>query len=219
VKTYATAGLVLLAFAGLTGEAVSQDIAKTSATPWYVGLGVGRTFARVPQESIDGDASSIATLFGGTVVDTNSDTSNSTEGKVFLGYKFDRHVAIEVGYATLGKASASALISNGITFQVLNLEYKMSAPFVDAVGTLPLDEKWSLIGRVGIAYARTSASDSFGGGTSETKLREKFGAGVDYNLNSAFTVRAEWENYRMPDPLTDNSFRINAAVLSGLFHF
>jgi OOP family OmpA-OmpF porin len=92
-------------------------------------------------------------------------------------------------------------------------------PLVDAVGTLPLDEKWSLIGRVGIAYARASASSSFGVGTSETKLREKFGAGVDYNFNSAFTVRAEWENYRMPDPLTDSSFRINAAVLSGLFHF
>jgi OOP family OmpA-OmpF porin len=219
VKKYATAGLVLLAFAGLTGEAAAQDIAKTTAAPWYVGLGIGRTFAKVPQQSIDDTASAFATLFGGSVVGTNSDTSNSTEGKVFLGYRFDRHIGIEVGYATLGKASASAIISNGISFQTLNLEYKMSAPFVDAVGTLPLDEKWSLIGRVGIAYARASASSSFGVGTSETKLREKFGAGVDYNFNSAFTVRAEWENYRMPDPLTDSSFRINAAVLSGLFHF
>jgi OOP family OmpA-OmpF porin len=219
VKKYATAGLVLLAFAGLTGEAASQVIAKTTATPWYGGLGIGRTFAKVPQKSIDSEASSIAKLFGGTVLNSNSDISHSTEGKVFLGYSFDRHIAIEVGYATLGKASASALISNGVGFQVLNLEYKMSAPFVDAVGTLPLDEKWSLIGRVGVAYARTSASDSLGGSISETKLREKFGAGIDYNLNSAFTVRAEWENYRMPDPLTGGSFRVNAAVLSALFHF
>lgn len=150
-------------------------------------------------------------------------TSHATEGKIFLGYSFDRHFAVEAGYATLGKATASGLATSGFAFLPINLSYKMTAPYIDAVGTLPLNEKWSLLGRVGVASSRTSASVSIDGlgvsGPSKTKLGEKFGAGIGYNFNSKVTVRAEWESYRMPDPFIDESFRVNAAVLSAIFHF
>jgi hypothetical protein len=53
----------------------------------------------------------------------------------------------------------------------------------------------------------------------ESKVREKFGAGVGYNLNSAFAVRAEWERYKMPDPLSDELFNVDAATLSVLYRF
>ena len=54
---------------------------------------------------------------------------------------------------------------------------------------------------------------------SESTVRAKFGAGVDYNVNPAFTVRAEWELYKMPDPLTTDLFDVNAATLSLLYRF
>ena len=224
MKRQATAGLVLLAFAGLAGEAASAESATLSVTPWYVGLGLGRTYTKIPQQAIDGQTAFFATALGGTTSGTTTDRTHSTEGKVFLGYSFDPHIAVELGYATLGNARASGLISNGGGFTTLGLKYKLTAPFIDAVGRLPLNEKWSLIGRAGIAYARTSSTTTLSGfsgspSASETKLREKFGAGVDYQFSSSIVGRVEWENYRMPDPLTDESFRVNAAVLSVMYHF
>jgi hypothetical protein len=85
VKKQASAGLVLLAFAGLAGEAAAQDTARTTATPWYFGLGLGRTFAKIPQQSIDNLTSSVATLFGGTSLSADTETSHATEGRIFLG--------------------------------------------------------------------------------------------------------------------------------------
>jgi OOP family OmpA-OmpF porin len=107
------------------------------------------------------------------------------------------------------------------------MKYEMTAVYIDAVGSLPLSEKWSLIGRVGAAYGRTNVSVSGNPLTlvlssseeSKSTVRAKFGAGVDYNLNPAFTVRAEWELYQLPDPLSSEYFDVNAATLSLLYRF
>lgn len=103
----------------------------------------------------------------------------------------------------------------------------MTAMFIDAVGMLPLNATWSLIGRIGVSYGRTLVNLKGSPTTillsdndrSERKVREKFGAGVVYNLSSAFTVRAEWEHYKMPDPLSTELFNVEAATLSILYHF
>ncbi len=102
----------------------------------------------------------------------------------------------------------------------------MTAAYIDAVGMFPLNANWSLFGRVGAAYGRTDLNQSgsvqlilSSNDQSESTVRAKFGAGVDYNLNPAFTVRAEWELYKMPDPLSDDLFDVNAATLSLLYRF
>jgi hypothetical protein len=50
-------------------------------------------------------------------------------------------------------------------------------------------------------------------------VREKLGAGVDYNLSPAFTARAQWERYKMPDPFSDELFNVDTATLSLLYRF
>ena len=82
-------------------------------------------------------------------------------------------------------------------------------------------------GVVGVSYSRVSANVKGSPLTlaisnndkSESKIHEKFGAGVDYNLTPVFTVRAEWERYKMPDPLGDGTLHVDAALLSVLYHF
>jgi OOP family OmpA-OmpF porin len=230
VNKYAVAGIVSLALAGIAQGAAAQYPAAMSASPaspWYVGVGIGKTDASIPEQTIDGINSTLSAANGATFSVIDKD-KRSTGAKLLVGYSFNRNFAVEGGYAALGKSAVNMDFRSGLnSVGTFNMEYKMSATFIDAVGLLPLNEKWSLTGRVGVNYGRTSANMNGSPITiivsnndkSEGKLREKFGAGVDYNLNPAITVRAEWERYKMPDPFSDELFNVNAATLSLLYRF
>lgn len=207
--------MALLAFAGLAGEAAAQDPAKDAAAPWYIGVGLGRSYSKIPSDTVNQFAQGVATATGGVLVDSDDGRKASTEGKLFLGYTFDPYIAIELGYATLGHADAQPSVVTGGGLVSAELKYKMTAPYLDVIGSVPLNDAWSLFARAGVTYARVAVD----GGPSETKIREKFGAGIGYNFTPVVGIRAEWENYRMPDPLGDGNFRVNAAVISALYRF
>src|SRR5947199_5705699 len=60
---------------------------------------------------------------------------SSTGGKVYGGYEFTPNVAVEAGYADVGKASSAAA------------DVKGRGVFVDAVGKVPLMDNLSAFGR------------------------------------------------------------------------
>jgi OOP family OmpA-OmpF porin len=79
---------------------------------------------------------------------------------------------------------------------------------VDAVGMLPITEKFSALGRVGLTYMQTK--DNFSGsGAAATSFANsspknnganvKFGLGVQYDFTPALALRGEWERYRVKD--------------------
>ena len=230
MNKFAVAGMVSMALAAAAQGAAAQDSpakAVGPASPWYVGFGVGLTDASIPEQTIGGINSVLSAANGATFSTIDKD-KRSTGVKLLAGYSFNRNFSVEGGYAVLGKSSVNMDFRSGlVSVGGFNMEYEMSAAFVDAVGMLPLGEKWSLIGRLGVSYSKVDAE--FNGSPltiiasnddkSESKVREKFGAGVDYNLNPVFTVRAEWEHYKMPDPLSDEVFNVNAATLSVLYRF
>lgn len=225
--------MVLLALAGIAQGAAAQYPADKSGgptTPWYVGAGLGIIDASIPSQTVNGTNAALAAANGAafTVVDEDS---HSTGTKFLVGFKFNRNFAAEVGYASLGRTSTHTDFRGtgvpSVSVGTFDLDYKMAGPFIDAVGFLPLSEKWSLIGRIGVSYVKTSISADGAPLTliissndkSETEAREKFGAGVDYNINAAFTVRGEWERYKAPDPLSDEVFDVDTATLSLLYRF
>jgi OmpA-OmpF porin, OOP family len=233
VNKYAAAGMVSLALAGsVQGAAAQNSDAKSGGTvsPWYVGAGIGQTFASIPEQTIDGINSALITADGASfsVIDKDKRSAGS---KFFAGYTFNPYLAAEGGYAALGNSTVNMNFLNGAPISAsvgsFNMKYKMTAFFIDAVGFLPVYERLSLFGRVGVSYNDVDASFSgkpttfiiSGNNTSATKVREKFGAGIDYSLNPAFTVRAEWERYKMPDPFSDELFNVDTATLSLLYHF
>ena len=99
--------------------------------------------------------------------------------------------------------------------------------YLDAVGMFPLNQKWSLLGRVGGSYNRVSASlngspltiVASSNDKTENNWALKFGAGVDYNFSPTFAARLEWERYNLVDPLSDEKFHVDAGTLSLLLHF
>jgi OmpA-OmpF porin, OOP family len=102
-------------------------------------------------------------------------------GKVYGGYAISPNFALEAGVADLGHVDTSAGTVKG------------HGEFVDAVGIAPLSDKWSLLGRVGLAHVNLDTSN---GDSSGTGL--KFGLGAQYSLTSNTSLRGEWERYR-PD--------------------
>ena len=97
-------------------------------------------------------------------------------------------------------------LSGAAKFQGLNL---------DAVGILPLTEKFSALGRVGAIYTETKDTYSGTGAVSllnaaganavgtqnpeKTEASYKYGFGVQYDFTRALALRGEWERYRVND--------------------
>jgi OOP family OmpA-OmpF porin len=227
------ARLFFLTFFGIAQGVSAQDTAGGpggAASPWYMGLGIGVTDASIPAQTVN-DANAVFVAANGAASTIVDEKNRSTGLKILIGYKFNPIFAIEGGYASLGETSIHSDFRNGAvpssSVGSFDLKYKMSGPFIDAVGTFPFNDRWSLMGRIGAGYIRTSADINGSPLTllvsnndkTENKVREKFGAGIDYNMSAGFTVRAEWERYKAPDPLGDDVFDIDTASVSLLFHF
>jgi OOP family OmpA-OmpF porin len=146
------------------------------------------TASRAEGLSIGGSLGDARHSGDGTLGGLPADRS-SFGGKLYGGYSFTPNFGLEAGYADLGrvKSDAGKLRADGW--------------FLDAVGTLPLGNDFSLLGRVGVFEGKLrrdlngsqidgSASDS-GRGTSY-----KLGAGVQYDFSKNTALRAEWEHYR-----------------------
>ena len=109
------------------------------------------------------------------------DTDRTDNGlKIHGGYNFTPNIAVEAGYANLGQFHSGA----GTV--------KADGYFIDGVGKLPVYEKLSVLGRVGVFNGRQR--NTLLGSDSGTNI--KVGAGLQYDLTPKVAVRGEWERYR-----------------------
>ncbi len=192
-KKSGTLGLAALAVIA-TPLAVAEDAG------WYAGANIGQSRARID------DARIINQLLGQGVTTTSIvDNNRSTSYKLFGGYRINKNFAIEGGYFNLGKfsfiantaAPAAGTLSGNIRLQGVNL---------DAVGILPVTERFSVFGRLGLNYAQ--ARDNFAGtgfitvanpSPSKNQVNYKIGAGLQYDFTRSFGMRVEAERYRIND--------------------
>lgn len=182
---------------GLAGFAVvNTPLAMAADSGWYGGLSGGLTTAKVNDERIRSGLQSS----GFTVTSTDKDES-SLGIKLFGGYKINKNFAVEGGYFNLGKFGYTANTTTGsqtgsAKYQGLNL---------DGVGILPLTQKFSALGRVGLTY--TQAKSSFSGvgvsdpSPSKTEANYKLGLGAQYDLTDSLGLRAEVERFRITDAI------------------
>lgn len=190
-KASGTLSLVALAV-------IASPFAIADDSGWYGGANIGQSKATIDDARIT--SSLLGSGFSGvSIADENRDLGF----KVFGGYQFNKNFALEGGYFDLGKfgfmanTTPAGTLSGNIRLKGLNL---------DAVGILPLTEKFSVFGRIGANYAQ--ATDSFAGtgavsvlnpnpSTRETNL--KLGVGLQYALTESLAMRAEVERYRIND--------------------
>ncbi len=103
------------------------------------------------------------------------------------GYHFNPMLAAEVGYSVFGD---STVVSTGFSATL-----SASSFHIAAVGSLPLNPQFDLIGKLGLANnsAKSTNTNGFYLSTSQSDLL--IGVGAQYHVNSQVTVRAQYESF------------------------
>ena len=189
---------ILISFASLAVIASSTAFADDFS--WYGGANIGRSSVTIDNARI---TSGLANSGLNTTSIANRD--RDTAYKIYGGYQFNKYIGLEGGYFDLGKFGFTA---NTLPLGTLNGNIGLRGFNLDAVGTLPLSERFSALGRIGINNAQ--ARDSFTGtgavnvanpNPSKRDTNYKLGVGVQYAFNDALAMRAEMERYRINDAI------------------
>ncbi|WP_292258030.1 outer membrane beta-barrel protein, partial [Marinospirillum sp.] len=171
---------------------------------WYGGANIGQSAAKIDSGSIRSELEQ-----SGALDVTEFDRDNKDLGyKIFGGYQFNQNLAIELGVFDLGQFDFEATTNPAGS---LDGRIKVKGLNLDLVGLLPMTERLSAFGRVGISYAHakdnfssTGAVTTANSSTTEKSGNYKFGAGVQYDFTPALAMRAEAERYRISsDSLSD----------------
>lgn len=107
--------------------------------------------------------------------------SNSGTGyKAYVGRGITDNLALELGGVHLGHLSGTGgeASANGV--------------YLDAVGSWPVSQQLSVLGRLGVVNTRLSGPAGNGRGTDL-----KGGVGLQYNIDRNTAIRGEWERYRV----------------------
>ena len=121
--------------------------------------------------------------------------AKDTGYKIFGGYMFNRHFGIEGAYVNLGEVSYSGDFFGS---PVTGGKVEVSGFNVSALGALPINEQFSVFGKIGLFLWDAEASDITGGAPFSAKedgTDVSFGIGVNYHFTRNLGVRAEWEMF------------------------
>ena len=205
---------------GLVGCAIlSSQLVVAADSGWLVGANLGVARAQIDDEQIT------ARLQGyGLTLTSMQDDERDYAGKIFGGYKFNRHFAVEGGYFNLGRYGYDAVTSPAGT---LSGRIKLQGLNIDAVGILPITEKFSAFGRVGVNYAEAKDNFVSTGGVpastdpspSKRDTNYKLGLGLQYDFTKHVGMRGEWERYRINDGVGNdgdiNMYSLGVVVMFG----
>ena len=121
-----------------------------------------------------------------------------TAWKLLGGYQFNRHLAVEAGYTDLGEVGVSGVLS-GVSVRGT---VEVTAFELMGVGSIPLMDRFSLYGKLGLYHAETkqNVTGSLGTVTVTDNEKEKntdltFAFGARFDITRNLGVRAEWQRY------------------------
>lgn len=207
----ATLGTALLA---------SASAALAAGNTWYLGGNVGSSMINIDESSVN-DAFRAA---GATTASTSSD-DRDTGYKIFAGYQFNDWLGLEFGYFDMGKFSTTTNFTVGAVPGTGKLEWKVKdGYFVDAVGTLPLANGFSLFGRLG-AYSAKTELNGFAGAVRVSSASDRssdlhWGIGAGYDFNKNVGVRLEWERFqKVGDNNTTGRGDVDLASIGIVYRF
>jgi opacity protein-like surface antigen len=173
----------------ITGVAltVAAGLASADTGGWFSGISAGHSEWRT-SEGFDETRRGVETALGPVDVDRHD-----WAWKLFLGYRFNRFLGLELGYANLGEFDVT-------------LAEETESPEVEgfnlsALATLPLGDQFGLFAKGG-GYAWRSHLP--------LPLAERdegvdftFGGGLMFRFTPHVALRAEWERFRVDSERLD----------------
>ncbi|MDE2118425.1 MAG: porin family protein, partial [Betaproteobacteria bacterium] len=174
--------LAVLAIAGLAGAST----AFASDDGWYVLVGAGQPTGNSDQSLLDN------ALIAGGARGFSSSLSKPTVYKLQAGYQINKNFAVEGGY--LGSNNETYTATGGNLAGPVTASGNVTGWNLTAVGILPIANQFSLLGKLGVATIRDSATATGPGGTfsaSGTKTDATYGLGAKYDFTNAVFVRLD----------------------------
>ena len=175
---------------------------------WYgVGFGGESSASGLSQGQVDENLVAIFNSVGLEVVNFTSTLDDSDTGYgLTVGYQLNDHFAFEFAYVDVGSVDyqATATVSDGVVQgdAELGLESSAHGPVLSALGILPIGERFSVFGRVGLSLlnaegtARISLEDiSERASQSSQKSDPVLGVGAEFSFNKYFAIRLAWDRY------------------------
>jgi OOP family OmpA-OmpF porin len=208
---------ICLACAAVLGAAPAM---AQNANHFYGGVGVGEAKSKIDDDRIN------ASLIGAGATSTSiTHDQKDTTYKVFGGYQFNPYFGMEAGYFNLGEFGFKSSATTPSGAGTLDGRIKLDGINLDMVGTMPVNDQLSLIGRVGVHNARARDTFTTTGAVvvsnpnpSIKETNYKAGVGFSYKFSQSMTLRGELERYRINDAV-GNKGDINVASLSLVFPF
>jgi len=179
---------LLAGFAAVPTLAMAQAKGGNADLGFYAGISAGQ--------------SKTADCPGGGSCD-----DKDTAYRVFGGYKFHPNIAVEGGYSPLGETSSS--------FPGGSLKAEANAWDIVGVGSFPLGNNFSVLGKLGFYNAEIKLSGLASGKKTTTDLT--YGIGGQYDFNRNLGLRLEWNRYskvKAPDVGTVSGGDTDIDVLS-----
>jgi len=200
----------LLAASALAFSPMAQ--AQMSADNWYVGVGAGQGKGKDACSDIASAGASV-----GFTVTSCDDTANGY--RLFAGFPIHKNFRIEFGYSDFGKAGGS-----GVMLSVpVSADWKATAWDASVLGMLPVADKLSVLGRLGVAlWAVDLDVNAAGAGLSESAngASALYGVGVQYDFTDRFGLRGEWARYsNVGDSNTTGQTDVDVTGVSVLYRF
>lgn len=118
--------------------------------------------------------------------------------KLSIGYQFTPQFALETSYLNFGRLEVRGR-SSSPTNQTVDGFVKAEGFAFSAIVSLPINNSWSVLGKLGFIQASTTASPELthiGSGVTVSTLTPTFGIGAQMNLTRNFGLRMEWDRYQ-----------------------
>jgi OOP family OmpA-OmpF porin len=194
------ASLLTIALLAVCASSGVQAQSTFNNTGMYVGISAGEA-----KSKFDNGTTAQSLVGAGVTAGALTEDERGNAYKAFIGVPLSPNWSVEAGYFDLGRfgfdaaTSPAGTVTGTTRIQGLNL---------DLVGTLPITERWSLLGRVGAAYAETKSSFSGTGDSgvsaapsNKRDTHYKYGFGTEYAFTPALTMRLEGERYHVNDAI------------------
>ena len=127
-----------------------------------------------------------------------------------LGYSFTPTLAAERSYHIFGDSTVVYPNGNSLTASV-------SSFTAAVVGSYPISDQVSLLGKVGFSSNKVDVTSNVAGvGASLSKTSLYYALGGEYNINQQYAVRAQYEDFGdfedATNPMSATAFGISAVV-------
>jgi OOP family OmpA-OmpF porin len=169
----------LLAAAVLAAFPAMAQYSAPQGAHWYLGGGVGRG-------NLNMSGTDLTNLDAATLDDT------TTTYTVRLGFRFNRHWAVEAGYYDLGEYEFAGRVRG--TMLAVAGDVRVYSYGISLVGILPIDQ-FDLYGRIGYVHSKfegTAGGVSAFATEKETQDEAHYGVGARWNIGPAWGIFGEW---------------------------